>query len=140
MNQKKENGFYLTGPIKRMDIKLFFKKISLCLYAFVAIAFFASCSKKSVDIPSTVLDKEEMVHVLADMHLVQAMAGINERSDSLRNDPNGYASSIFKMHHLTAEKYKVSLEFYAEHPELLEEIYGEVINELSKKQSEAERK
>ncbi len=121
-------------------MKLFLKRISLCLYVFAGLFFFTSCSKKSIDIPKNILTKTEMVPVLVDIHLAQAVVGINQRSDSLRYTLNDYSFSIFKLHHITREKYDSSLQFYTSHPELLEEIYAEVINELSKKQSEAERK
>ena len=53
----------------------------------------------------------------------------------------GYENEfIFKTHHITKQSYDNSMAFYTLHPEILNEIYEEVINELSKKQSEAERK
>ncbi len=120
-------------------MKLFFKKFSLCLCVFAVLILF-SCSNKPIDTPKNILTKTEMVPVLVDMHLVQAVVGVNQQSDSLRYSINDYVSSIFKLHHITKEKYDSSLQFYTAHPELLDEIYAEVINELSKKQSESERK
>jgi hypothetical protein len=117
-------------------MKLFFRSRSLYLIILVGMVFF-SCSKKPVDIPETVLSREEMVSVLVDIHLAQALVGINQFNDSLHYNLNDYLSSVFQMHHLTREKYARSLEFYTDHPELLDEMYADVINELSKKQSEA---
>jgi hypothetical protein len=116
------------------------RRISCCLcFLLLAIAF-SSCSKKAIEIPKDILGKEEIIPVLVDVHLAQAAAGISQVNDSLHLTPEDYSLSVFKLHHITREKYTSSLEFYTAHPELLDEIYAEVINELSKKQSEAERK
>jgi len=115
-------------------------KILFVGFSIVVGLTFSSCSKKTVDVPGDILTKEELVPVLVDIHLAQAAAGISQLNDSMRYSVNDYSASIFKLHHLSREKYDSSLEFYTAHPELLEEIYAEVINELSKKQGEAERK
>lgn len=116
------------------------QKISLCLCVFAVLIFFASCSKKSVDIPKGILSKEELTPVLVDIHLAQASLNLNQTGDSSHFSMDDYTASILQSHHMTKEKYDTSMAFYTEHAELLEEIYEEVINELSKKQSETERK
>jgi hypothetical protein len=124
---------------KKPFLKLFLKGKSLYLFILVGMIFF-SCSRKPVNIPETVLSREEMVSVLVDIHLAQALVGINQFNDSLHYNLSDYLSSVFQMHHLTREKYARSLEFYTDHPELLDEMYADVINELSKKQSETSGK
>ncbi len=117
-------------------MKLFSKR--KLFYPFILfLMIFFSCTKKPVTIPETVLSREEMVSVLVDIHLAQALAGVNQFNDSAHYSLSDYSSSVFSRHHITREKYIQSLEFYTDHPELLDEMYTEVINELSKKQSEA---
>jgi hypothetical protein len=107
---------------------------------FVMLIFFSSCGKKSVDIPRGILSKEELVPVLVDIHLAQASLNLNQVADTSRFNMSDYTGFILKSHGITKEKYDTSMAFYTEHAELLDEIYQEVINELSKKQSEVERK
>jgi hypothetical protein len=120
-------------------MKFLLNKRSVCIAVLFPLIFF-SCSKKKIDIPENVLGKEKMVPVLVDMHLAMALIGISQSSDSVHYTLDDYSASIFRMHHITKEQYRISLEFYTAHPELLDDMYAEVINELSKKQSEAERK
>ncbi len=114
----------------------FFTGISL----FVFISMCSSCGRKETEIPKGVLTKQELVVVLTDIHLAQAVVGMNRFNDSIRYDLNEYANSIFKVHHITKAQYDSSLSFYTAHPDLLDEVYQEVINELSKKQSEVSAK
>ena len=87
-----------------------------------------------------ILKKEELVPVLVDIHLAQTVVGMNQVNDSSHYSVTDYSAYIFKIHGIKKETYDSSLSFYTAHPELLDEIYQEVINELSRKQGEAERK
>ena len=120
-------------------MNFFLKKISLCFCVFTAIFFF-SCSKKSITIPDNVLSKKEIVPVLVDIHLAQAAANRNQFSDTVHNSLSDYTPFIFQSHRITKQKYDSSISFYTKYPELMDEIYQDVINELSKKQSEAQKK
>jgi hypothetical protein len=139
MSRKRGKEFYLTEQIKQ-QMKLSSKKITFSFLIIAVFFFFISCSKKSVEVPKNILTKEELVPILVDIHLAQAFIGMNQFSDSSKFNLQDYSSYIYKSHHMTKEKYENSMAFYTLHPELLDEIYQEVINELSKKQSEAERK
>lgn len=121
-------------------MNLFFRKNFSCLCLLVMIILFSSCSRKAVEIPKNILSKEEFISILVDIHIAQAAMNANVMSDSSRYNMNDYSAYIFKTHHITKEKYDSTMAFYTTQPELMEGIYQEVINELSKKQSEAERK
>lgn len=120
----------------KIDSKFF----SFFLFTVVVLFMVCSCNKKTVKIPEGILTKQELIPVLVDIHLAQAVVGINQFSDTARYNVNEYALAVFKMHHITKAKYDSSLSFYATYPDLLDEIYQEVINELSKKQSEVSAK
>jgi len=110
------------------------------LLFFCGMIFFSSCVKKPVTIPKDVMSKEELVPVLVDIHLAQAVLNMSQLNDSSRYNIRDYLDFIFKSHHITQRSYDTSMAFYTLHPELLNEIYEEVISELSKRQSESERK
>lgn len=44
---------------------------------------------------------------------------------------------IFEKDKITKEQYDKSISFYIDHPELLNEVYEKVLNELSRMQGEA---
>jgi len=111
------------------------KKILLCA---LLIVLFAECKKTEVKIPDGVLKKEELVPILADVHIAQAAAVMNSASDSTRYSMAEMMKYIFKIHHTTQAQYDSSIAFYTQHPEIMSQIYDKVIAELSKKQGEVQ--
>ncbi len=121
-------------------MNLFNNLFSLRYFAIAALIIFSDCSRKEVNIPNDVLSKQEIISVLVDIHLAQSAVNKNLLTDSVRYGMKEYTPFILSSHHITKEKYETSIAFYTLHPDLIEEVYQEVINELSKKQGEAERK
>ena len=76
-----------------------------------------------------------MSAILTDIHLAEAEINLGV-SDSTSKEKNNF-EKIFKKHSITKQQYDVSLTFYIDHPELLDKIYEDVLNELSKMQGEA---
>src|SRR5690242_9962320 len=113
----------------------------LCYFFYFALlgCFFISCTKQKIQIPPGVLNKQEMVPVIADVHLAQAAAGLYHPNDSTRFSMKEYLPYILKIHHVTEAQYDTSISFYMANPELMQEIYDSVIVELSKKESEVTR-
>jgi len=98
---------------------------------------FSACKKKSVEIPADVLKKNEMIAILTDVQIAEAAITLHTTTGSNGADfTASYYKYIFNKHKITAVKYKRSMDWYAQHPELLDKVYEEVINQLSKKQSE----
>lgn len=79
-----------------------------------------------------------MAAVIADIHLAEAEANIHMLPDSSSGKKISYGT-IFEKHSVTKQQYEESLSFYISHPELLDEIYEAVLNELSKMQGEAKK-
>jgi len=111
------------------------KRLIFFLFILLTVSF-SSCTKKKIEIPPTVLSKEKMVSVIADIHLAQAAAVIRNPSDTLHYTFGDYLPYILKLHDIPRAEYDSSISFYTVHPELMKEIYEDVINELSKKQGE----
>ena len=110
----------------------------LCsLWLIFCFFFLFSCKPKEAKIPAGILPKEQMVSVLTDVHLAEAALTLNTKNDSAALVAAGYYNFIYQSHRITKKQFDESLDFYTKHPELLEKIYEEVINELSKKQAEA---
>jgi len=99
-----------------------------------------SCSKKKVETPPGVLSRQQMVPILADVHIAQAATGTYNTADSVRYSMNEFLPFILKIHHTTKAQYDSSISYYTSHPDMMEEIYDSVIIELSKKQGEVKAK
>lgn len=111
--------------------------VSICL-------FFAACSgEKTVSIPDTVLSKEKMADVMVDIHLMEAsmnITGVNPSRIDLAGGNVSLNIDILKKHNLTKKQFDESFNFYSNNPELLSEVYQQVLNNLSKLQAEVSNK
>ena len=77
---------------------------------------------------------EKMKLILTDIHMTDAVAetkaqtGENEQYLS-----RSYNEQVFKTHGLTKKEFLKSFKFYEDNPVLLNKIYDEILNELSKR-------
>lgn len=107
------------------------------IVAFLLISVFISCGKKTVSIPSDVLPKKQMIEVMTDVQLAEAAKDVAMSEDKTKNTIQEYYAFIFNKHRITKEQFQKSFDFYKTHPELMEEIYSEVINRLSELQAKS---
>lgn len=149
MNQQEEKEFYLkdkmflTQSSQRKLTELHREK-KLCVFVslrekiflILLLAFLFSCKEKTVVIPDSVLSKDTMANVLMDIQLEEAIISKLGINDSLPKDSilKGFAL-IFQKHKISQEQFAKSFDYYKENPEMLEEIYDKVINELSEMQA-----
>ena len=116
-------------------MRLFTKTIlsALCLGGLLL----SSCSKKEEKIPENILSKEKMIAVMVDVQMAEA--SIQNRSlsitDSTKLIAAGYYKNLFEKNKITEQQFRESFLYYSHHLDLLNKIYEEVINELSKKQA-----
>ena len=100
--------------------------------------FLFSCSHKTDSVPSRIIPKDKMVDVLVDVHLAEAAAD-NHGLKSPQIDMMMAAryDSVFQKHGITFEEFKSSYDYYLAHPDVLSEIYSEVVNKLTTMESKA---
>jgi hypothetical protein len=110
----------------------------LLVVILISICTFTACKKPEVKIPEGVLKKEQMVPILADVHIAQAVAVMNSASDTTRYSLPKLMKYILDIHHTSQAQYDSSIAFYTKHPEIMSQIYDSVITELSKKQGEVQ--
>lgn len=77
-----------------------------------------------------------MAEVITDIHMAEAETSVRTFPDSISKEKMSF-QKIFDKHSVTQKQYDESLSFYMEHPEILDTVYVNVLNELSKKQGEA---
>ena len=105
----------------------------LLLIANCLLVFSCGQKPKPIVIPATIIQKEKMARVLTDIHLAQAEMKLHTLPDSTKMDSLNF-KKIFVKDTITKQQYEESLNFYIDHPELLNEVYEQVVNGLSKMQ------
>ena len=108
------------------------------LYCSLLVVFLAGCTGKKINIPEAVLQPAEMKSILVDVHVAQAAIGIHAVNDSVQYSLEDYLAFIYKNHHTNREQFDSSMKFYASNPEMLDSIYKDVIEDLSKRQGQEE--
>lgn len=115
------------------------KRCALNLTARILILFLlVACSAPEVKIPNDIIPRDSMVSILTDVHLVEgARIGRKIMGDTLMVDD--YYAKIYSKYGITAEGFKKSFRYYNEHPEMMKEIYKEVVEHLNQIEKEPPR-
>lgn len=87
----------------------------------------------SVDIPSDVIQPEEMENLLYDYHLMQAFS--SELSSTDKYKRKLYEEYIFRKHRVTEEEFDSSLVWYMRNTKELNEIYDRLNERLTKEKA-----
>ena len=108
-------------------------KIILSILSILLLA----CASPKTEIPTEILSKMEFASILKEIHVAEAAFELN-KSKGLENAKNTLANSyqsIYKKYDITDSTFSKSLEYYAKHPEILEEIYSTVLEQLTGERS-----
>jgi len=108
------------------------------LFTSILILFLiAACSNKETELPP--IDKEKMQAILQDMHFAQAATQFRmiKKDSLLKAHKSGYYAQIFEIHQTTEVEYLTSYNYYLDNPEILHEIYEEMVKELTKMEAES---
>lgn len=112
--------------------------ISNLLITLLAISFLALSCKEEVkkEIPAEVVTKEQMIQIFADIHIAEAAMYENRfYPDSFKvNKPMLY-NQLLKSHKLTQENFDKSYDYWSTEPKVIDDIYEQVIIELTKRES-----
>ena len=106
----------------------------------IILLLLVSCGnkKEKAVIRNDVLSHAEMVKLIADVHIVEAV--IEERRNSGQLKPGEmklFYDQVFEKYHLNKEMFYKNINYYLEKPQEFLKIYDEAIIELSKKQGAA---
>jgi hypothetical protein len=91
---------------------------------FSALLFLYAC-KGSGD-ASGVINSDDMVPLLVDVHLVDGSLATQGGADSLYKNGTGRYLLVFKQHHTDSAQFKKSMKYYATQAETMLKIYNEV--------------
>lgn len=115
-----------------------FKFTCLPVFSLAVIAgalVFACSEDKTVFIPENILSKEEYAKVLTDLSLAESAANLNIKNVRIDKIDSAYAFDPLKENGVSKSKYDSTALFYAEHPDLYNEVYDQVLTKLSEMQS-----
>lgn len=108
---------------------------------FLCLLFSACSEKKTESIPDHILSKQKMAEVMLDIHLLEASISLNVTNVDKYTIGNPTPNfDVLKKNNITKKQYDESFDYYTQHPALLNEVYQEVLNELSKMQAEVMNK
>lgn len=109
------------------------------LASMVWLIFFSCIQEKEYIIPSEYIQRDSMVTILADIHIAEArILSLNTGAGDKQKNAS-YYKYVFQKHAITPKQFKESLSYYSQSPELMNAVYTDVINELSRRQAEAEK-
>jgi hypothetical protein len=107
-------------------------------YLIPVLLFLTACGSDSL--PAGILSKEKMVEVLTEVHIAEADQQQKVLEQSATMSDTFSFDAVFKKVNISRAEYDNSMKFYSANPELLDQVYDEVINELSHRQSQELKK
>lgn len=94
-------------------------------------------NKVETAVPEHLLPKKEMVDVLTDIHITEAVISYHRMNKTLTEEMSArYYNMIFDKYHITHRILKENLRYYNTTPEEMEKIMEDVLTNLSKLQAE----
>ena len=112
------------------------------IFFLISVVFLMGCVSNEVKIPDDIIDADSFTAIMIDVQLKEGMTshtGTVRRNEAKAQGFDPYAS-IFESHGVKAEKFKRTYDFYSLHPDLMEGIYEQVLDSLSKLEAEVKQK
>lgn len=106
----------------------------------ICIVLIVGCSEKD-NIPSGILDKEEMGSILWDMmqadqyassYLIKDSAKVNIKMETLK-----LYEEVFRLHKVSREEFRKSFQFYQDHPDITRVLFDSLIARGNRMRSES---
>lgn len=98
-----------------------------------------ACGGGNSKTPEGVIPKDKMIEVIAEIELTQALIKLKSSTQDTINEQELY-NEVYQDYNISQEKFNRSLKHYCENPKSLMNMYGKVIENLTKKQSEQQGK
>ncbi|MBA3899800.1 MAG: DUF4296 domain-containing protein [Bacteroidetes bacterium] len=100
---------------------------------------FAGCKDNSIKIPPHIITQDTAIVLFTELQIMEALIiqGSLKQKDSLFTI-DAYKTQLLKKIGLSTERFEENYNFYLNQPELLDKIYTEVLNEISRKKAAVE--
>jgi hypothetical protein len=111
----------------------------------LTLLLFSACGTKGshteIKAPANLLSKEQMVKILADLHLLEAAVNLRTAQNQTTSTKDSLSySDIFKKQGTSRDGFQESFKYYASQPAVLSKLYDEVLIDLTRREAEEERK
>ena len=106
--------------------------MNLIVKILVLVFVISACGDgRELEIPEDVIPRDTMASALLDMHLIEgAKVGQKIMGDTLK--ATHYYEKMYHKYGISKEQFDRSFQFYSEHPEVMNNMYKEVIERLNK--------
>lgn len=108
-----------------------FSDWQVILFALLAITC-GSCVSHPEKVPAGILPKDKMITILLDVHVAES--SVNSRgmtNQQLNQLVAAKYDTVMKKNGTTFAVFKDSFSYYLHHPDQFEEIYAEIVNQLT---------
>jgi hypothetical protein len=106
------------------------------LFVLLIILSIFSCNKKN-EIPEYVIPFDDMVEIIVDIHITDGILTSGKvRRELVKKDTTNYYNLILENYNYKREDFDTSLYYYTKNIDQYDLIYNEVLNRLSKIESE----
>ena len=112
-------------------------KVYLLILAYLLFA----CSNSTTKIPANILSKTEFENILKEIHLAEATFELNKTAN-IKNAKNELANAYFdlyKKHQISESDFKEAFNYYSENYEKLDQVYTNLLNQLTKERSQLDQ-
>lgn len=98
-----------------------------------------ACGKKPDKIPEGIILKGEMIEVISEIELTQALIKLKLSEQDTINQEQLF-QEVYDEFNVSKNQFNNSLVYYCKEPKVLKSMYTKVIENLTKKQSEHQKK
>lgn len=114
--------------------------LRLGVLVFLGTSLLISCNREKMQIPEGILQPEELVPLLVDIHLID---GILHQEKMIRQEKEDsayfYYANILTKHGISRPLFDSTIFFYSQYPDAFSKIYDDVLAELSKMEGERQK-
>ncbi|HEY0896936.1 MAG TPA: DUF4296 domain-containing protein [Sphingobacteriaceae bacterium] len=107
------------------------------LALFSGLIFLVSCTR--TETPAGLLEREKMIAVLTDVHMVEAYSGTVMDADSMKQVLADYMNLVYQKHQTDSVQFRKSLKYYSRLPKELNQMYDQVVRNLETQQNELKK-
>ena len=103
----------------------------------IVFSFLLACSSSQESMPEEILSQNEFASILKEVHLAEGVFELQKTNikEGAQNALSNSYQKIFSSHNINETIFQKTLEYYANHPSELEEIYADVIEEITEERT-----
>jgi hypothetical protein len=109
-------------------------------YIYIILILFAAfgCDKPAYEKPVKLIKEKQMIQMMVDIHLAEAVFNTRRHTDSLlmKTKAEDYYYSVLEKYQVPDSVFEKSFVYYASNPKNFEKMYRQVMNQLNEMEQE----